>query len=212
MTFFRLMSAATCVVLGTGCADSGGSALELPIPYADPKPASKAQVDAPESPSRAADGVLQTGPFERKFDGVTFLAPKGWQEVSLAPGQAGFVDGRFVIPTNDGQVEITCLSSAGGVDANFSRWVGQFQFTDGERQKELKVKAGDVDARRIDLRGTFNASSSGKPGPHENWRMIGVAIPLGERDFYLKLNGPAKAVTSIETQFDDFIKGARIDR
>lgn len=56
---------------------------------------------------------------------------------------------------------------------------------------------------------TFNAASSGKPGPHPNWRMLGAGIPSGDSDFFLKLNGPKAAVAEVSDAFRELVKSAR---
>jgi hypothetical protein len=115
-----------------------------------------------------------------------------------------------VIPADEGPVELTCLMSGGGIDENITRWIGQFDTTpDGSRTETIEVDG--VDARWVDLRGTFNGNASGQPGPHPKWRMLGVGIPVRERAFFLKLNGPEEAVTRIRDEFREFVMGGRLE-
>ncbi len=192
-----------------GCGDdSPRRAVDVPIPVADEKAKEPA---SPDKPSNAgADNVIQSGPFRRSFDGISFSVPKGWQEVKLAESQISFIDARFLIETTHGPVELTCLSNRGGIEANMTRWVGQFQLDPDGRKADM-VDVDGVDASWLDLAGTFNSSSSGKPGPHPDWRMLGVGIPLGGSDFYLKLNGPKAAVAAVYDDFREFVRTAKID-
>lgn len=206
-SFQRFIFAAVLGSILAGCeSNAPPSNAEVPIPYADPEPDSKS-ASSDDSPP-AAD-VVRTGPFDLSLAGITFSAPKGWQEVKLASGQTGFVDARLVIPAKSGQVELTCLVSGGGIEANFSRWTGQFITEPGGRATE-PIDVDGADGQWIELRGTFNGSSSGKPGPHENWAMLGVGIPLKSKECFLKLNGPKEAVAEIRDQFRDFVKSARL--
>jgi hypothetical protein len=213
---FRIMAriaAGLVMALLAGCGTKP-DAEEVPIPYAPPladsKPAGGGTSDN-GADSKAAGDVIKTGPFEKKFERITVAVPEGWQEMKLGQSQLGFVDARFVLPAKSGVVELTCLSNRGGLDDNINRWMGQF-LTDPDGKKSETVKVDGVEARWIDLQGTFNASSSGKPGPHPAWRMLGVGIPLGETDFFLKLNGPKDAVAEVYDAFREFVKTARIER
>jgi hypothetical protein len=40
--------------------------------------------------------------------------------------------------------------------------------------------------------------------------MLGVAIPLGPRDFFLKLTGTSAAVGAVHDAFRDFVRSARL--
>jgi hypothetical protein len=51
-----------------------------------------------------------------------------------------------------------------------------------------------------------------RDAPQENWRMIGVGIPLGERDFFLKLTGPNEAVAAVRDAFRTFVKSAKLTK
>lgn len=186
--------------------------VEVPIPYADPLPESKSEKgEGAATDATSTDDVLKTGPFEKKFDGLTVSVPEGWQEVKLGQSQMGFVDARFVLPAKGGLVELTCLTNRGGLDDNINRWIGQF-VTEPNGRKSETVKVDGTEARWVDLTGTFNASSSGKPGPHSDWRMLGAGIPLGESAFFLKLNGPKEAVSEVYDAFREFVKSARIEK
>jgi hypothetical protein len=191
-----------------GCGDAGGpEAADPPIPVVD----LDADFDA-EPQDDGTEDVLRTGPFDKRFDGVTLSVPAGWKEVGPAPGQTGFIDARFLIPAGDDEVELTCSVIGGGIEANIDRWIGQFEPPPGEPQPRPEpISAGGVEGTWIDLRGTFHAGSSGRPGPHPDWRMLGAAIPLGERDLYLKLNGPQEAVAQVHDEFRRFVRSARVE-
>jgi hypothetical protein len=74
------------------------------------------------------------------------------------------------------------------------------------------MKVDGATARWVDLHGEFTGGGMGavpvSSGPVE--RMLGVAIPLGARDFYLKLTGSESAVSDIRDAFREFVRSARI--
>jgi hypothetical protein len=198
---------AVLAALAGGCGEQR-PAPEIPVRYADSPPATAHGDD--DKPAADSPDVLRTGPFSKSFEGISFQVPKGWQETKLSSDLAPFVDSRFVIPAKEGTVELTCLASGGGIDDNVSRWIGQFDAAPGG----VTTESLDVDgasASWVDLHGTFNSNSSGKPGPHRDWRMLGAGIPAGSKNVFLKLNGPAAAVAEIRDEFRDFVKGARIE-
>lgn len=132
--------------------------------------------------------------------------------MELAPSQQGFIDARFQVSTPHGDVTLTCSSNAGGIQTNIQRWIGQFQLPAGQKPVVEPIDVGGKSATWVDLAGKFSPgpmSGSVKAGaPVE--RMLGVAVPLGTRDFYLKLTGSAAAVTEIRTSFRDFVRDARV--
>ena len=186
----------------------------------DPSRTTAPPIEAVSRPSNPPSGgphasndekILHTGPFEKSFDGIRFSVPAGWKEVELSPAQQGFIDARFQIPTPHGDVTLTCSSNAGGIDTNIQRWIGQFHSREG---KPPSIESLDVRGRKatwVDLRGEFDAGPMGAMNrsttPIE--RMLGVAIPLGARDFYLKLTGSDAAVSDIRAAFREFIREAQ---
>jgi len=169
--------------------------------------------------------VVKTGPFEKTFDGIRFSVPAGWSEVENPTPQ--FVDARFQIPTPHGEVRLTFSSNAGGADVNIERWIGQFQLPQGKRPSIEELSVGGASAKWVDLHGEFvggamsGGTASGNTasgntasgntasnGPIE--RMLGVAIPMGPRDFYLKLTGSNAAVSDVRDAFREFVRTARL--
>jgi hypothetical protein len=200
-------------VLAIGC-DSGQSARTADPPVAF---APKASESIPADAHRAAGDTksLKTGPFEKSFEGIRFSVPAGWREVELAPAQQGFIDARFQIPTPHGDVTLTFSSNGGGIDTNVRRWVGQFHPPSGKQPVVEELDVAGKKATWVDLIGEFDAGPMGGnaapiSGAPPVERMLGVAIPLGSRDFYLKLRGSDAAVTDVRAAFREFARDARL--
>lgn len=198
------------VLAAAGCLGEPPAPREVPVPIAD-APADSGELKGTGDGKVAADpNVIQSGPFPKKFEGITFQVPEGWQEVKLSGGLVGFVDSRFVIPSKEGTVELTCLTSPSGIRENITRWVGQFLLAPDGKQEET-IDVDGADAQWVDLRGTFNGTASGKQGPHDDWRMLGVGVPVGSKSLFLKLNGPDAAVAEVRESFRDFVKSGRLE-
>jgi hypothetical protein len=204
---------AVTLALASGCDSGAGDSSRVaapPIPSVAPT-ANRATL--PNAQASAVDQkTLRTGPFEKSFDGIRFSIPAGWKEVELSGAQQGFIDARFQIPTPHGDVTLTCSSNAGGIETNVRRWVGQFHGPDGKRPAIEEFDVGGKKATWVDVQGEFDAGPMAAPnaGTAPIDRMLGVAIPLGARDFYLKLTGSDAAVSDVREAFREFARDARL--
>jgi hypothetical protein len=209
MNLLRGFSLGFISVVLLGCGDSPDED-DPPIPVA---PAPKEAANQQQGGQGEADAATtRVGPFERSFDGIRFSVPAGWKEAELSPRQQGFVDARFLIPARGVDVELTCSSVGGGIEANIDRWKTQFRGGPGDEPVIETITVDGVDATWADLRGTFHAGMAAAAEPRTDWRMLGVGIPLAPREFYLKLTGPRDAVAAVAEDFRTFVKSARITR
>jgi hypothetical protein len=209
-----VVSASLVAFFAPGCGDDDSAGRPDPaVPFAEPasKPqsASKTEPQQVAASSQAGTKVIETGPFEKVFDGIRFSVPAGWEELENPTPE--FVDARFQIPTPQGSVKLTFSSNAGGADLNIQRWIGQFQLPPGKKAVVDELNVDGTASKWVDLQGEFlgGAMALGPAsGPVE--RMLGVAIPLGPRDFYLKLTGTNAAVGNVRDAFREFVRTARI--
>jgi hypothetical protein len=142
----------------------------------------------------------------RKYNGVSFQIPEDWKET-----EAKVVDSKYIISTDDGDLEVTLTSMRGGIDANLSRWRLQMQQAPGDVPEESVITLDGVEAKMVDVRGVFN-SRVGTQQVAKNSRLIGVALPIRPMDFYVKLNGPRDAVANYYDDFRAFLKTAQIEQ
>ena len=205
-----------------GCGDEkiGSAVDDVPIPVApaarQPQAAETAHgLSFPHGKpagQAAAGAVINTGPFEKTLPGIRFSVSEGWKEIELSSQekQMRITNARFLIPAADEEVGLTFSFVGGGIDGNVKRWEGQFQLPAGEVPRVETIRVSGLEATWVDLRGTFQARVGENPGPHPNWRMIGVAVPMKPRDLYLKLTGPREAVAEVSAAFRTFVAGARL--
>jgi len=201
---FTFVPAILLLSIGCGTSDPAAELTDRPLRYAKSESAPNDDVAVSEKDPFAGTSV-------KEFDGIHFTVPGHWQDVDLTPAQLGFIDARFLIPVDDDQLQLTLSSMGGGIDLNVQRWVGQFQLPPGDRPNIEKFSIGPTSATWVDLRGTFHSAVSGNGGAKQDWRMLGVAIPRRNRDFYLKLTGPHESVDKVRDELRRFVQSAKMD-
>jgi len=181
-----------------GCGSSSPPVSEdPPVPVAvREEPAAKSAVD-PAAPSDVS------------VSGFRMQVPAGWRQAELTPAQQGFVDARFEIPALGDDVKLTLSTIGGGVDANIERWIGQVRLPEGATPISESFEVDGIPVTWIDLSGEFSGMQQ---APQADWRMLGAAFSGAPRDFYIKLTGPASAISQVEEEFRGFVNSVRLER
>lgn len=192
----RSSSVIICMGLALcGCTQSGGDESAVPpVPVAD---SASAEPAAPES--SGADGEST----HRHYEGIGFAIPNSWQEIP----NVKMIDSKYIIPSEHGDMEMTLTSMGGGAEGNISRWVGQVGRDPGEEPSRSTIEVAGIKSSMVDVRGSFNSTVGDNKGPQEDWRLIGIVIPM-QRDFTIKLVGPREAVVEFKDELDEFLKSA----
>jgi hypothetical protein len=187
-----------CGLWLVGCGSSSPPPTDdPPIPVAvREEPPAKTNAD----PATAAEVTVS---------GFRLQVPAGWRQAELTPAQQGFVDARFEIPALGDDVKLTLSTIGGGVDANVERWIGQVQLPEGATPITESFEVDGIPVTWIDLSGEFRGMQQ---APQAGWRMLGAAFDGEPRDFYVKLTGPAAALSQIEDEFRGFVKSVRLVR
>ncbi len=146
-------------------------------------------------------------PLERKFAGISFQVPSEWAEFPASP----FVDAKFAISRPEGELTLSLTTMGGGIDANLQRWIDQFEQEPGDAATRKTARIDSLESQWVDVRGTFASSVGNDAGPHSNWRLVGIAIPVTPRPFFIKLTGPRDAVGDFLEEFQSFLDSARIE-
>ena len=97
----------------------------------------------------------------------------------------------------------------GGVDANISRWVGQFEQQYGKPVTPV-VEAATVKGTKITrVRVESGTFSSGMPGgpttPMENYGLYGAILESAQGDVFVKMTGPSALVKAAAADFEALI-------
>lgn len=114
---------------------------------------------------------------------------------------------------------LTMMAAGGDIQANISRWIGQFSKADGGSVKEdakiEKMSVGKNEIHLVELEGTFKESMGGGPfAPgktvmRENYTMLGAIIVNDGRKFFVKLTGPKDVVGENKSAFKAMLKNAK---
>lgn len=183
-----------------GCSRSESTVSDPPVPVAGQSASAATTSNAAETGAESAEET------EAEISGFRFRVPAGWRRAELTPAQQGFVDARFEIPEYGDDVKLTLSTISGGVEANLDRWSGQFQMSEGDAPDREQIEVAGVPVTLIDIRGEFRGMGQ---SPQSGWRMLGAAYDGEPRDFYIKLTGPADAVSKLKDAFRAFVTSAR---
>lgn len=186
-----------CVMGLMGCS-------EQPSPVV--APVSKAP--AIDSKPEVTTDTIKTAPYEATVGGVKFTVPAAWEQ---KPPKSEFVLGEFSVPGEAGAGRLTLSSAGGGIEDNIGRW--RDQFIPGPNDPEPKESEVTFDGNKgtlVELAGTYSDMLS--RGQNKNWRMLGVAVPMGATNFFVKLTGPAATVTAARDEFLKFVESAKVDK
>lgn len=185
-----------------GCTEQPKPAPEVPVPVAK-------GFDVEIVPGASPSLSTKTEPYEATVGGFKFTVPADWQE---QPPKSQFVLGEFSLTGEGGPARLTLSSAGGGLEANIERWQGQF--SRGPNDPEPRQSEITFDGQKgtlVELSGTYtDMLSAGNPG--KNWRMLGVAIPLGPTNFFVKLTGPQATVTAQKDAFVKFVESAKAEK
>lgn len=204
------------VVILVGCAE--GTRSKVPVrsagetltqPAMDPLTGTNDSAGGAVSSStgKSAKEGSAAGTRERKLTGIRFDVPGRW----LEQAESEFYEAKYVIPSEHGEMTLTLTTMGGGIEANLNRWVGQFRLEPGAKPRREKLSVDGLNGDWLDVRGTFRSRVGNSPGPHPDWRLLGVAIPTKPRPFLLKLIGPRPAVAKFQDEFRKFVRSGRVD-
>lgn len=145
-----------------------------------------------------------------------FAALPGWVS---EPPKSNMRVAQYVLPKVEGDPQDATLvvyyfdGQGGTVEANFSRWCGQFTAADGSpatcdgAKKALQEYSG-VQVHLLDISGSYNAedmSNQGTTIKGENWRLLAAVMKSNPGPYFIRLLGPQKTVERYQADFDKFL-------
>lgn len=200
---YSVLFSALCLA---GCAETTDTTETPPVRTAETPetPAKEAPPAEPATSDVASSEPSAEGGEVKAFDGMKFSVPSSFKSMPLSEMQRGIIAAKFGIPDAGEAVTFTLSVSGGTIEDNISRWKGQFSGGQPATQETLSTNAGEATVVR--LQGNF-APGMGRP-PETDWCMIGVIIPMTERNYYVKLTGPSDQVSRAEEAFMAFCRSA----
>ena len=174
-------------------------------------------------PTRIATAVITAvllTPLGASADGVAGLeweAPEGWAADSTRSMRAV----TYVVPGAGGADDGECAvfyfgqGQGGSVDANVSRWLGQFRPAQGQTALDPSIESADVNGiptTRVDVWGTFlfkafpaAPRATEKPG----YRMLAAIVEGPAGAVFFKLTAPETTANAGQAAFEAMIASLR---
>ena len=122
----------------------------------------------------------------------------------------------YLIPAAQGDSEgAECAvfeNLGGGVQANITRWIGQFEKTDAEPNQKKETING-LPVTTVDVTGIFKGGGpmmgGQQSGPKNGYRLLGAIVEGPDGDVFFKLTGPAKTVAAAQEEFQTMLKSLK---
>jgi hypothetical protein len=158
------------------------------------------------------------------LDGMTSTTPGAW--VKTRPkGTMRIVEFRLPKVKDDKvDADLAVFSSGGTTKQVVDRWKDQFTPPKGKKiadvAKVREMKVGGLKATYLQIEGTYKAPpfdpkfgdfKSRKLKAWPEFRMLAVQVNGSEKNYQIKLIGPAKTVEHYRKGFEDWLKGFKKD-
>ncbi|MBI3861308.1 MAG: hypothetical protein HY290_05380 [Planctomycetia bacterium] len=158
--------------------------------------------EPPKSDKKAAAKTVKV-----EAGDITLNVPESWKQKA----RSGLRVAEFEVPPagddkEPGEFVVFFFgkNQGGSVPDNAKRWIGQVE----EEGRKVRIVCGESSNGKyttVDLTGAYNKSvgppiakkSKRLPG----WRVINVALETKAGTYFLKLDGPAKTIAAIESDF-----------
>lgn len=198
-TAFFLIVPTACEPGGEGAGQApppkAGTAAEAPVPLAE----------APAPPAAASDALV--------IGGLAFSLPEGWSRVPPAnPMRLAEVH----VPAASADPAALCIvtfSTAGGdVQANIDRWAAQVRTGDGQPSTpdmERRSVAG-IEFTIAAMTGVY--VGMGNEPAQQDWTLRGAIAQTPQGLLFIKMTGPADAMTAAADGFAALISSAQAKR
>jgi hypothetical protein len=172
---------------------------------------------APPAPGGMPSGAMSGMPMDAPPPGSTptSAAGLGWSRPAawtVEPASGMRVATYRVAPVGGDAEGATCAvysfgpGQGGGVDANVTRWIGQFSPVKDQKRSTRTVDGVPVSI--ADVAGTYTAHGGSMGGPQTDqpgWRLVGAIAESPGGTVFFKLTGPEKTVAAAKGAFDGMI-------
>ncbi len=169
-------------------------------------------------PTEVEPIVLEPGPIEGAAalpsqaeptaSGVTYDVPETW---TGRPPASSMRVAEWALP-GDAVCALFTFPGGGSVDANFQRWLGQFEQPDGtpsaDVARRMSMDVSGVNVEFLQVTGTLNAPNAQMNGPGEqlpNHGLFGAVFSTQPAPYFLKCTGPAAAIQEQAEELTAFV-------
>lgn len=185
--------------------------MDAPPQQATEQAAPQAQAMPPAAGGAAASGRVTESPSEDA--GVAWDVPAKWTTEAPRTMRIATYD----IPASDGDKEgAECAvfyfgpKQGGGVEENFSRWVGQFEKATDAARSEKNVNG--MKLHLVKVSGDYLAPSGPKmqsTGIKSQYALLGAIIEGPKGSVFFKLTGPKATVAAAADDFAGLLQSLR---
>lgn len=161
---------------------------------------------------RADEASAKSGKTIEVFDSGKLTVPSDWKDVQP---RVSIIQHEFAATDEaaDKPARVTMMAAGGSVDANISRWKGQFSLANEEAFKQEKKEVAGHTVYIIDVAGTFSETmggpfAGGRTVKRPDYAMAGGIIvnPEGGK-FFIKMIGPEVVVKANRKAFVEMLEG-----
>ena len=132
---------------------------------------------------------------------LNWKAPPRWKE---APNTSSMRLATYKIPGPDGEAELSVTQVGGSIEANATRWIGQFDSTAQRTAKQSTKKIAGFDVTFVEVQGTYSGGMSGDGGG-ANMALLGAIVATPGMPYFFKITGPAKTVVAARPELDQLL-------
>jgi hypothetical protein len=134
--------------------------------------------------------------------GLTWTAPAGWTSKGSTSMRAA------TYPVGDAECVVYFFGQGqgGSVEANMSRWNGQFTVNGKPAvAKTAKKTIHGLNVSLMDVTGTYEGMSGAQmtpDAPKGDYRMLAAIVEGPGGNIFIKFTGPTKTIAANQTKFD----------
>ncbi len=172
-------------------------------PSSRPEPSSASNGPAPAA-------LLLPDPAPAETHALHWVDPPGWTR-KASPSEMRLAT--YAVPKAQGdreEAELTVFhfggGQAGGVDANFTRWMSQFPGFDHDKAIRTERTAAGLPEHVLQIESGSFVAMSMRPGvapapPKPDYGLLGAIIDTPGGAYFFKLVGPSKTVKAAQAAF-----------
>jgi hypothetical protein len=178
------------------------------------QPAPRAQGSEP-TPSAAPTLAPAVANKKQKEPGISWKEPSAWTKV---PQRSPMRLATYRVPragkdTEDAELAIFHFgsNSGGGIDANMTRWAGQFSDVKPDEIRRSERTANNLTQHVMEIEeGTFaTGMPMGPKQPKANSGMLAAIVETPSGLYFIKLTGPSETVKAARDDYFKFLDGVR---
>jgi hypothetical protein len=171
-----------------------------------------AAVAAPEATPEQAAPAPQIEAGEAASVGVKWVVPARWTDRGATQMRLATYDAPAAAGSEGGECAVFYFgpSQGGDVEANFDRWIGQFE-NHGKISRAAETHGG-MAVKRVEVDGTYLAPSGPmmeSSGSKRGWMLKGAIVEGPNGNIFFKFTGPKATLEASAKEFDALLASLR---